>query len=100
MHRIHFTRALIVLTLIGTLAALPATAQAATRVDDGAGDGDGFSLVRVVVDWVSERVRSIWGAGGPAVEPTGNRPPPGLTAEEGVPDRSIAADEGPAALGG
>jgi hypothetical protein len=73
MHRIHWTRALIVLTLIGTLAALPATAQAAARVDDGDGDGGGVSLVRVVVDWVSEQVRSIWGAGHPTADPTGNK---------------------------
>lgn len=86
MTRILFTRALIVLTLIASLAVLPATAQAAPRVDDGE-DGGGFSLVRVVVDWVSERVRSVWGGGGADWDPTGGKkallpPSPELPAPE------------------
>jgi len=81
MFRIHFTRALIVLTLIASLAALPAAAQAAPRVEDHGDGRGGLSLVRAVVDWVADRVTSMWGAGGPELDPTGGKkalsiPPP------------------------
>lgn len=93
MHRIQWTRALIVLTLIGSLAALPATAQAAVRVEDGEGEGSGFSLMQVVVDWVSDQVRSIWGAGGSDWDPTGHRPPPNFTPEQGAYEAPIDGGE-------
>jgi len=70
MFRIHFTRALIVLTLIASLAALPAAAQAAPRVEDGDGDrGASVSVLGTLIDWVT----SIWGAGSPDWDPTGGK---------------------------
>lgn len=64
---IRFTRALTVLTLIASLAVLPAAAQAAPR--DGQRDDGGVKLLASLLDWVS----SIWGAGGGNWDP-GARP--------------------------
>jgi len=70
MLRIHFTRALIVLTLIASLAALPAAAQAAPRAEDHEGERAGsVSVLGSLIDWVT----SIWGATGPDFDPTGGK---------------------------
>ena len=70
MFRIHFTRALIVLTLIASLAALPAAAQAAARADDHGVDRAGsVSVLGSLIDWVT----SIWGAGGSDADPSGSK---------------------------
>lgn len=68
MAGIRVTRALIVLTVIASLAVLPAAAQAAPR-DSGRDEG-GVSLLASLFDWVS----SIWGAGGGNWDPTGRQP--------------------------
>jgi hypothetical protein len=65
MAGIRFPRALIVLALIASLAALPAAAQAAPR--DADRDEGGVSLLGLLIDWVS----NIWGAGGGNFDPTG-----------------------------
>lgn len=75
----HFPRALIVLALTVSLAALPAAAQAAPRDDDRAEGG--ISLLTRLVDWVS----SIWGAGGQGFDPTGWTPTTSPTAPAAAP---------------
>lgn len=88
MAGIRFTRALIVLALTVSLAALPAAAQAAPR--DGDRDEGGVSLLASLLDWVS----SIWGAGGGNWDPTGRTPtatPTAPAAEEPSPEAPSAA---------
>ena len=94
MLRIHFTRALIVLTLIASLAALPAAAQAAPRAEDHAVDdrAGSFSVLGSLIDWVT----SVWGAGGPSWDPGQKlaqpEPPPPSESEDGASESRLPND--------
>jgi hypothetical protein len=86
----RFPRALIVLALTVSLAALPAAAQAAPR--DADRTEGGIPLLARLVDWVS----SIWGAGGGNFDPTGRTPTSTPTAPVAAP----SSEEPPAAASG
>ena len=90
MAGIRFTRALIVLALTMSLAALPAAAQAAPR--DADRDEGGVSLLASLIDWVS----SVWGAGGQGFDPTGRTP----TSSPTTPVATPSSEEPSAAASG
>lgn len=76
----RFIRALAAVSLVVSLFAIPAAADAAPRLDRGGDDGS-LSLVVRIREWIGR----IWGQGGPSVDPGGMKPPPPLTGEDPEP---------------